>query len=96
MVINDLVAFVVKFWVLGKAKKVVSQVQGMKSFFSHICSRRVSEDFARCVLRQEDFRRNLLIFLLLRKNQKISEKTSRKVFSDKHVSFAIDRCLSEI
>ena len=30
---DDLVAFVVRFWVLGEAKQVISQVQGMKSSF---------------------------------------------------------------
>ena len=32
VVINDLVAFVVKLWVFGEVKQVNSHVQGMKSF----------------------------------------------------------------
>ena len=63
MVIKDLVAFVVKLWVLGEAKQVISQAQDMKSFFflRSICEDfqktlgRLSEDFARCVLHQEDY-----------------------------------------
>ena len=77
MVINELVAFVVKFWMLGEAKQVISHVQGMQSFFfsedfkktSEILSEDFArcvihqEDFARCVLHQEDFSKSLLTFL---------------------------------
>ena len=71
MVIDELVAFVVKFWVFGEEKQVISHAQRMKSFiflrsvredFQKI-SGRLLEDFTGCVLHQKDFPRSLLTFL---------------------------------
>ena len=40
LVINELVAIVLKFWVIGETTQVISRVEVIKSLFFQICSRR--------------------------------------------------------